>query len=121
MEMVEGFESWIGFDLDGTLAESEGWRGITHIGKPIEKMWRKVHEHLNKGDKVKIFTARLSGVNGNKAIFFINAWLDVYHLPKLEITNIKDHGMRMLYDDRVVQVERNTGELIGQVQDWMVE
>ena len=29
-------KKWIGFDLDGTLAEYNGWEGIEHIGKPIK-------------------------------------------------------------------------------------
>ena len=34
----ENGEKWIGFDLDGTLAEYDGWKGIEHIGKPIKPM-----------------------------------------------------------------------------------
>ena len=34
----ENGEKWTGFDLDGTLAEYDGWKGIEHVGKPIKPM-----------------------------------------------------------------------------------
>ena len=30
-------EHWHGFDLDGTLAKDDGWKGKDYIGDPIEK------------------------------------------------------------------------------------
>ena len=52
---------WIGFDLDGTLAEKVGaWKGIEHIGKPIMPLIVKVKEAHANGKKVKIFTARVA-------------------------------------------------------------
>lgn len=30
-------ERWIGVDLDGTLAEYDGWRGWKHIGNLFQK------------------------------------------------------------------------------------
>ena len=32
---VEG-KGWYGFDLDGTLAKYDGWKGIDHIGEPVK-------------------------------------------------------------------------------------
>jgi hypothetical protein len=34
--------SWVGVDLDGTLAEYHGFKGPEHIGKPIPKMVARV-------------------------------------------------------------------------------
>ena len=31
-------EEWVGFDLDGTLAKYDGWKGIDHIGEPVESV-----------------------------------------------------------------------------------
>lgn len=55
-----GGEPWIGFDLDGTLARYEGWQGIEHIGEPIAEMRDLMKELDYRGQKVKIFTARVA-------------------------------------------------------------
>jgi hypothetical protein len=49
---------WIGFDLDGTLAEYGEWQGPTHIGKPIPSMIVRVKNYLDNGYEVRIMTAR---------------------------------------------------------------
>jgi hypothetical protein len=108
--------SWIGVDLDGTLAEYNGWKatgktGELSIGKPIMPMVTRVLDWLNAGQEVRIFTARASEPD---MIPPIKAWC-VEHLGReLPVTNMKDFGMITLYDDRAIQVEFNTGRLIGQ-------
>jgi hypothetical protein len=102
-------ESWIGVDLDGTLAEYHSWIGIHHIGNPITPMVERIKQWIGEGKKVKIFTARVC--EGQAAIAFIHAWLEKQGLPKLEVTNIKDFGMLELWDDRCVSVESNTGQI----------
>lgn len=105
---------YIAVDLDGTLAHYVGWQGIEHIGDPIPAMEKRVKEWIKQGKEVKIFTAR---VHSEEARPFITAWL-IYHGftyesgKPLEITNVKDFTMEVLYDDRAIQVERNTGRLI---------
>jgi len=42
----------------------------------------------------------------------IRDWLKDNGLPELEITNVKDYYMHRIYDDRCIQVEKNTGRLI---------
>lgn len=103
-------KSWVGFDLDGTLAEYDGWKGIEFIGKPIPSMVDRVKQYLSDGQNVKIFTARACD---DEAIPFVKEWLTVHGLGELEITNVKDFHMVKLYDDRCVQVVENTGELVG--------
>lgn len=100
-------KKWIAVDLDGTLAEYNGWKGIDHIGKPIDEMKNRVLEWINKGKTVKIFTARCSE---RGSIPYIKKWLKDNDFPDLEITNIKDFGMEVLWDDRCVQVIKNTGK-----------
>ena len=51
---------WIGVDLDGTLAEYTGWKGIDHVGKPVPAMVKRVKDWIAKGQDVKVFTARVS-------------------------------------------------------------
>lgn len=100
---------WIGVDLDGTLAEYNGWYGIDHIGKPIPKMLKRVRDWLDEGQEVKIFTARVSGPDATAARLAIEAWCQKYIGTLLHVTNVKDFAMLELWDDRVVQVAPNTG------------
>lgn len=103
-------ERWVGFDLDGTIAEYRGWKGVEHIGKPIPSMIHKMETYLVQGVKVKVFTARIH--NQPDAIPPIRKWLDNLGFKDVEITNIKDQGMIKLYDDRAVQVISNEGVVI---------
>ncbi len=106
---------WIGVDLDGTLAEYNGWCGVEDIGEPIPEMMSRVKRWLEQGIKVKIFTARVSGDRAEavQSRYYIERWLKLHGLEDLEITCSKDYAMTELYDDRAVQVEMNTGKLVG--------
>lgn len=58
-------EEWIGIDLDGTAAHYDGWKGVEHIGEPIEKIINLIKlmittEYKGKPIKVKFFTARVA-------------------------------------------------------------
>ena len=103
-------EPWIGVDLDGTLAHYDGFKGEDHIGEPVPAMLDRVKKWLEAGKKVKIMTARVSfpGAEG-----YIKDWLKEIGLPDLEITNVKDPGMEEIWDDRAIQVVKNTGEVVG--------
>ena len=61
---------------------------------------------LKNGLQVKIFTARAADPD---AILPIKLWLAKHGLPELEITNVKDFDMIEYWDDRAIQVVRNTG------------
>jgi hypothetical protein len=99
--------SWIGVDLDGTLALYDTWKGPEHIGEPIPEMLERVRGWLADGYEVKIFTARVSEPEN---IPYIERWLALVGLPPLEITNVKDFAMIELWDDRAVGVISNTGK-----------
>lgn len=105
-------KEWYGVDFDGTLAKYDKWRGIEHTGEPIKPMVDRVKRWLNSGRNVKIFTARVAGKDGTKARPYIEAWCKEHLGQKLEVTNIKDHHMIELWDDRAVQVKMNTGKPI---------
>lgn len=100
-------QGWIGVDLDGTLAEYDGWRGPDHIGAPIPAMLARVRAWLTAGIEVRIFTARASVP---AQVPPVRAWLDRLGLGHLVITNVKDFAMLELWDDRCVQVLPNTGQ-----------
>lgn len=126
-------EGWYGFDLDGTLAEYHGWKGIDHIGKPVRPMVELIKKFHRQGRRVKIMTARIAprkledGTMGEQYIIvpekcggatrqyahqYINDWchFNLGFVPETVYT--KDHLMLELYDDRVKQVEPNTGLVI---------
>lgn len=115
---------WVGVDLDGTLAEYNGWVGPHHIGNPIGRMVDRVVQWIKEGREVRVVTARVSPIKADsqECRETIRAWLRVNVYPKcpvwfnepqqmeLVITHEKDHCMVELWDDRCVQVIPNTGE-----------
>jgi hypothetical protein len=105
-------KGWTGVDLDGTLAYYDGWKGSSYIGEPVTKMVDRVIKWVKKGRNVKIFTARVSEPDYDEAV--IQAWLEKVGIGRLPVTNVKDMHMIELWDDRCVQVIKNTGErLVG--------
>lgn len=107
---------WIGVDLDGTLAEYDGWKGVDHVGRPVSLMLSRVKSWLEIGHpvygevEVRIMTARVSHpADYDEALAAVRAWCIEHLGVALEVTNEKDFGMLELWDDRAVQVEANTG------------
>ena len=98
---------WIGVDLDGTLAQYDGWRGPDHIGEPVPAMAFRVRKWLSEGREVRIFTARASVP---EQIPVVAAWCKKHFGCELTVTNVKDFGMVELWDDRAVRVVENKGE-----------
>lgn len=106
---------WIGVDLDGTLAEYNGWKGELDIGAPIPAMVRRIKRWLESGVEVRIFTARVCDVEGRDAQTVrgaIETWCEEHVGVRLKVTNAKDYGMVELWDDRAFRVEKNTGKRI---------
>lgn len=112
---------WIGVDLDGTLAHYEpgNYHHLT-IGAPIPAMVERVKQWLAEGRDVRIFTARVSHdgtpqrtLETIDARVAISDWCIEHIGVALQVTCMKDYAMLELYDDRCVQVERNTGRLLG--------
>lgn len=106
MKKFDESKLWIGVDLDGTLARDDGWKGIEHIGEPIQPMVDKIKRWRKAGKTVKIFTAR---AEEPKAIPYIKTWLTGLGFGDLEITNIKDMHMDELWDDKAKRVKKNHG------------
>ena len=52
-------KGWYGFDLDGTLAKYDGWKGFDHIGEPVKPMVDLIKRMHDEGKVVKILTARV--------------------------------------------------------------
>jgi ribosomal protein S18 acetylase RimI-like enzyme len=100
-------------DFDGTLA--------THtpdlsLGKPVLAMVSRVKAWLAEGKGVVIFTARVSPEHKKKhrekEEKKIQAWCEHYIGQRLPVTASKAPHMVSFYDDRAVQVKRNTGEIV---------
>ena len=129
-------EGWYGFDLDGTLAKYDGWKGIDNIGEPVKPMVDLIRRMHEEGKVVKIVTARVAprknedGTIGEQGIlmnneqgiaqhyvasYFIRKWCqnNLGFVP--DIVYQKDHLMLELYDDRVKQVVPNEGWLIEDI------
>jgi hypothetical protein len=120
---------WYGFDLDGTLATYDGWKGPHHIGEPIPTTIARLKERLRLGQEVRIFTARVAPPDPilsseqfarrseevKIAYYEIKKWCLKYIGKVLPITYQKDFGMVNLEDDRCTQLEPNTGRLATEV------
>lgn len=114
---------WIGVDLDGTLAEYNGWNG-GEIGRPIPLMVERIKKWLAEGVTVKIMTARVSLRGGyslesqrsadsqfaDEQTVLIKAWCLKHIGAELEVTYCKDFAMIELWDDRAIQIIANTGK-----------
>lgn len=98
----------IAFDLDGTLAKYDRWRGLCHIGEPVPAMLTVLRQHLARGDTCVIFTARV--FDRPEAAAPIHAWLESLGIPRLEVTCMKRPSMRLFYDDKAAAVKINEGE-----------
>lgn len=110
--MSEKNPGWIGVDLDGTLAQYTTFQGAHHIGDPVPAMLDRVKAWVTAGREVRIMTARAYD-DGRENIEIVKAFIDNWSLKhigqKLPITCTKDKDMLELWDDRAVQVIKNTG------------
>lgn len=100
-------DRWIGVDFDGCLAHYTEWKGDT-VGEPIPLMVDRVKKWVAEGKNVKILTARTTSESHKN----IDLWMDKHFKFRLNITNIKDSNMEVLWDDRCVQVDKNEGTSI---------
>lgn len=120
---MTNYPEWYGFDLDGTLAYTDGKHDdFTKIGEPIPAMIIIIKEYIASGKMVKIFTARYSRRDECPGIIpAIEEWCEKYIGKKLEITNVKTPGCKQIFDDRAVTVCRNNGVLNARYIDDHLE
>ena len=116
-DVNQGPRSWIGIDLDGTLAFYDRWRGNTHIGAPIPEMIKKVRQWISEGREVRIFTARMAETNSFERQWVyeeILKWTKKHIGKPLPATCVKDMNMAFLVDDRAITANFNEGSIIGE-------
>lgn len=107
---------WVGCDLDGTLAQHTTWRGEAYIGPPIPEAVDRIKKLMASGWTIKILTARMSEKNPEAKEITrraISRWTLEHVGIALEAVSEKDYAMVALYDDRAIQVELNTGKVLG--------
>ena len=127
----EKHSGFIAVDWDGTTVEYHGWEAWNKFGKPIPAMVERIRGWLREGYTVKIMTARLprSQKRNHKVTCWqtgktytrgemedaISAHCEKIIGTRLEAINVKCTGMIELWDDRVIQVEPNTGRSLAEV------
>lgn len=106
--------AYIGVDLDGTLAAHgpDDWDGVS-VREPIPLMVERVKAWLDRGLKVRIITARVSPIASRERLDeqheLISEWLVKHVGQDLPVQAWKCYHMTELWDDRAIQVQRDTG------------
>lgn len=107
---------WTGVDLDGTLAQYDGWKPDGSIGAPVPLMLERVKRWLASGRDVRIVTARVNPAGREEfpeqfaaQRRLIAAWCLEHLGQEIPVGYEKDLKMYELWDDRAVQVIPNTG------------
>lgn len=109
-------EGWVGFDLDGTVAQYTEFKGWQHIGDPVPGMINFIKKLRASGIQCKIFTARCSaesraidGLTFEQVEKVIQDWTEKYIGERLPVTSEKGCSMICFFDDSAVQINKNTG------------
>jgi len=67
------FKGFIAIDLDGVLAQYDGWKGKDHIGEPTPGMKELIQDWIDEGWKIIVFTSRGSHET--------DLWCTKYQIP----------------------------------------
>ena len=107
---------WVGFDLDGTIAQYTGYKGWQHIGEPIPSMINFIKKLRSMGIPCKILTSRaaaesraVDGLTFEQVEQVVQDWTEKYIGERLPVVSEKGCSMIVLFDDSVVQINKNTG------------
>jgi hypothetical protein len=105
----------IACDLDGTAAEYDGWKGGA-IGAPIPGTVERVKRARAEGQRVWIFTARVSEADQSpedvaRARADVEAWCLEHIGEVLPVTATKLMSFSEFWDDKAIRVAKNGGEL----------
>lgn len=98
-------------DLDGVLAQYDGWKGIDHIGEPNGGAREFLKELQKLGLRVVIHTTRLNtsvneGYHETQLHSFVTSWLDTHRMPYDEVYVGQGKPIAVAYvDDRAVHVK----------------
>jgi hydroxymethylpyrimidine pyrophosphatase-like HAD family hydrolase len=106
------------FDLDGVLAQYDGWKGKDHIGNPIEGMRELLENLQSDGWNIIIFTTR--GAHETQL------WADKYNMPYKWINingdffgqNMGKPIANIYVDDRAICFDGNPEQLKYQIENF---
>jgi hypothetical protein len=102
----------VAFDLDGTLAEYNGYVPH-HVGAPVPVMVDKAKAHIVAGDEIRVLTARMSHGNPDATAALVQAWCQEHLGVSPVVTCVKSSDIGILYDDKARQVIPNTGLVVS--------
>ena len=71
-------EDTIAFDFDKVIAKYDGWKGLNHFGKPIQKTINLIKEYKKQNFKIIIFTSRPDNVAIRKYLKENNVYYDKF-------------------------------------------
>jgi hypothetical protein len=102
----------VAFDLDGTLATYDGWKGATEVGEPNHQIVELAKYFHANGVSVAVLTARASHPRyGWAEAQVLEKWLTEHLGFTPEITAVKSYKFKAIFDDRAVSVRKNGDEL----------
>ena len=103
----------IAVDLDGTLAHYDSWKGIDHIGPVVPEVANAMELAQREGADIWIFTSRVSDpADAEQAGKVVHNWLVKNNFQFEGITAVKHKFFTEFWDDRAVQVIRNSGMFV---------
>jgi len=94
-------------DLDGVLAQYDGWKGVEYIGEPIQGAVEFIKDLVGTGCQVLIHTTRCTAkVNPYPRSFLegmVRSWMRKHHFPRCDIYTGQGKPLAAAYvDDRAV-------------------
>ena len=111
-------EGWVGFDLDGTIAQYTTFQGWDHIGPPVPGFVNLIKKLRAFGIPCKILTARasaesraLNDITFEQVEKVVQDWTEKYIGERLPVVTEKSASMICFFDDSAVQVNKNMGTL----------
>ena len=106
----------IAVDLDNCIAEYDGWKGISHFGKPIKRTVARLRREKKKGAWIIIHTCRINQFNWTphndlpSIVMLIARYLSEHDIPFDQIwCEIGKPIADEYWDDRAVRIStKNT-------------
>lgn len=103
----------VAVDFDGTLMDPTNVRPGYRMGEPVPGAVAAINRLHQRGDTIVIFTAR--NVIQKEPKLAVAKWLEYFHIPFDEITNIKKPYFDVMIDNRGLRFDGNWAVTLGKV------